>query len=249
MWFISDDIAARTLFGVASLFMVLTAASENLSLPRNPNPNFVQRDGFRARRRIFAKFDWAMLPRDHMRRDRDFPFNPSATSMDAPIYQKGSLEVSTLATVHLQIGSVNAVPEPYHAEYLTPIKVGTPPQLLHMDIDTGSSDFWMFSSLQPKNETAGKDGVFRPGRSSTFRSITGATWKILYGDGSGASGTVGTDRVEAGGVVVRSQAVELAKAVTDGFVEDKNNDGLVGLGFSNINNGMLDWTRSPFFRC
>lgn len=63
----------------------------------------------------------------------------------------------------------------------------------------------------------------------------GASWDISYGDGSGASGTVGFDQVEVGGVTATSQAVELATAVSSAFVSDENNDGLLGLAFGTIN--------------
>lgn len=222
------------------------ASGEIVSIPRNKNAIYV-RDGYRARLRVFAKFNWQMLPRDLVPREQDFPFNPAASSMGAPIYQildpkhntilHNEETIAAVSKITKQSGSVRTVPEPYHAEYLTPVSIGTPPQVLHMDFDTGSSDFWMFSTLQPDNETSGHDAVFRPGKSSTYKNITGSTWKILYGDGSGATGIAGTDRVKVGGVTVQTQAIELAQGVSDSFVKDTNNDGLAGLGFSNINNG------------
>lgn len=232
-------ILASFPFETSQAFLEKRDNDEQYSIPRERNPDLV-RDGFRARQRIFAKLDWDVPPRDVVPHDQDFPFNPNASMMNAPVYFKKELVLSPLAKANVQIGSAKAVPEPYYAEYLTPISIGTPPQLLNMDIDTGSSDFWVFSSLQSKNQTQGRDGIFQPRLSSTFRILVGATWRILYGDGSSANGIVGTDRVEVGGAVVEKQAVELARNVSQGFVDDKNNDGLVGMGFSNINNG-LSW--------
>ena len=65
--------------------------------------------------------------------------------------------------------------------------------------------------------------------------LQGSTWQISYGDGSGAAGVVGTDVVNIGGATATGQAVELATAVSQAFVTDANNDGLVGLAFSNLN--------------
>lgn len=93
---------------------------------------------------------------------------------------------------------------------------------------------WVFSSSLPSDDTSGHT-VFNSADSSTFTDYEGATWKISYGDGSSASGTVGYDHVVVGAVTATKQAVELATAVSGSFVTDTANDGLVGLGFSNIN--------------
>jgi aspergillopepsin I len=87
--------------------------------------------------------------------------------------------------------------------------------------------------------TASKKGhnVFTASKSSTFKSLSGYSWSIQYADGSGASGTVGTDTVTIGSTTVRNQAVELATKVSSSFVSD-GSDGLVGLAFSNINTGL-----------
>lgn len=65
--------------------------------------------------------------------------------------------------------------------------------------------------------------------------MKGSTFSITYGDGSGASGTVGTDTVDIGGATVQNQAVELANKVSTSFVQDTNSNGLVGLAFSKLN--------------
>ena len=58
---------------------------------------------------------------------------------------------------------------------------------------------------------------------------------ISYGDGSSASGTVGFDTVEIGGLTAQKQCVELANQVSQSFMQETNTDGLLGLAFSSIN--------------
>lgn len=94
----------------------------------------------------------------------------------------------------------------------------------------------MFSTGLNK-ASIGQHAAFDPTKSTTFKKIDGAQFKISYGDGSGASGVVGTDDVTIGGVTAKAQTVELATAVSQSFVQDVNTDGLVGFGFSGLNTG------------
>lgn len=91
---------------------------------------------------------------------------------------------------------------------------------------------WVFSSQLPSSETQGHD-IYRPSRNA--RKLSGYTWSISYGDGSTASGNVYKDTVTVGGVTASSQAVEAAQTVSQQFVQNAGNDGLLGLAFSSIN--------------
>ena len=136
-------------------------------------------------------------------------------------------------------GSVAASPEQSHSEYLSPVTIGG--QKLNLDFDTGSADFWVFSSYLSAQQNRGHR-PFYPQESLTFRNMTGQKWRITYGDGSGATGIVGTDVVNIGDIAV-TQAVELATDISDVFVEDVASDGIVGLGFQ------LTQHRYGFVRC
>ncbi|KAL1600631.1 hypothetical protein SLS60_007018 [Paraconiothyrium brasiliense] len=137
-----------------------------------------------------------------------------------------------------QKGEVKAEDQMNDALYLCPVEIGTPPQVCYLDFDTGSSDLWLWSmELPPATQAAGKSSghnIYNPKSSSTWKKISGASWMIRYGDGSSASGIVGTDNVTLGGLCVENQAIELASKLSPQFTRGAG-DGLVGLAFDNIN--------------
>ncbi|KAI1434786.1 aspartic peptidase domain-containing protein [Xylaria sp. CBS 124048] len=131
-------------------------------------------------------------------------------------------------------GSATATPEQFDLEYLTPVQIGTPPQTLNLDFDSGSSDLWVFSSETESDEVDGQT-VYNPSNSSTAQEVSDAFWEIEYGDGSSSTGGVVHDVVSIGGVSFASQGVEVATQVSDQFTEDPDSDGLLGLAFTVLN--------------
>lgn len=71
---------------------------------------------------------------------------------------------------------------------------------------------------------------YTPKKSSTFKPLKDATWRIKYGDGGAASGPVGTDTIHLGGLDVENQAIGLAKELQSHF-ERHVVDGILGLAF------------------
>ncbi|KAH0541968.1 hypothetical protein FGG08_003600 [Glutinoglossum americanum] len=154
-------------------------------------------------------------------------------------------------------GEAPAIPAQFDREYVVPVSFGG--QTLRMDLDTGSSDLehvvgcswrilklyeiathndilpsWVFSTLLSAASQIGHY-VYDKTKSSTFKDLPGLTFQIIYGDGSSASGVVGTETVNVGGIAVKDQSIELATVVSGGFVQDTNSDGLLGMGFNTIN--------------
>ena len=162
-------------------------------------------------------------------------------------------------------GSVTATPlDSSDQEYLCPVDIGG--QTLNLVPDTGSADLcvsfnlstplyqqsltyrfrWVFSTSLPPSQQNGQT-LFDPSKSTTFQVLSGYEWNIRYGDGSGASGTVGTDIVTVGGTSVSGQAVEIAKNVSFSIVLDAY-DGLLGLAFSSINAGTTTVSRAMSYQ-
>ncbi|KAF9430061.1 hypothetical protein BGZ94_008495 [Podila epigama] len=115
-------------------------------------------------------------------------------------------------------------------EYYGSVLVGTPGQEVKLNFDTGSSDIWFPSSTCSSAE-CGKHVRFDASKSSTYQN-DGRSWTISYGDGSKASGYLGSDMVNVGGIAVR-QTIGLATKESSHF-ESSEEDGLFGLGFNTI---------------
>ncbi|KAI9783076.1 MAG: Type I transmembrane sorting receptor [Geoglossum umbratile] len=167
----------------------------------------------------------------------------------------GATAEVVVATAGGDTGRVVANPTQFDAEYICPVSIGG--QTVNLVFDTGSADLAVRSRAQHveghcNEHVAGllaalfptpvRNATTRVGhnaynfaKSRTYKELQGQHWEIHYGDGSSASGIVGTDTVNIGGVTVNEQAFGLATVVSDQFQRDVNSDGLLGLSFSSIN--------------
>ncbi|EHK27015.1 uncharacterized protein TRIVIDRAFT_34671 [Trichoderma virens Gv29-8] len=230
-------------------FIALVSASaipvqkRSFKVERRANPNFTGNDGLKALGKAYRKFGWDM-PQNlkdalEVRKAGDIARRAAAVAAKEAAAQKKSrrslldiLDPAAQQPASGQSGSVTNTPEGNDVEFLSPVNIGG--QTLNLDFDTGSSDLWVFNTQMDAQLTAGHT-LFDPTKSKTFQEIQGAKFLVQYGDGSGAEGTVGTDVVNVGGAVFNAQAVEIATQVTQQFVDDQQNDGLMGLAFSTLN--------------
>ncbi|MCJ1465744.1 Type I transmembrane sorting receptor [Pseudocyphellaria aurata] len=162
------------------------------------------------------------------------PFVPSGPAAVLSTYNKFNVPApeDVVAAAAANDGTAPASPTAFDSQYLTPVTIGG--QTVNLDFDTGSADLWVFSSELSASSTAGHQ-IYDPSLSSTAQYLSGYTWRITYGDKSSASGDVYTDTVSVGGTTVAGQAVELASKISAQFQRDVDNDGLLGLSFSQIN--------------
>ncbi|KZM25977.1 Aspergillopepsin I [Ascochyta rabiei] len=180
----------------------------NTAHPTGPN-------GAAAMRKVFRKYNFKV--------EGDFVAYTRAAGINTTTAAVGGSNTT---------GTVAANPGPNAALFLSPVEVGG--QTLNLDFDSGSSDLWMFST-ELDAASIGQHSAFDASKSTSFKKTVGSQWKISYGDGSGAAGSVGTDTVTIGGVKVEGQTVELANKVSQSFIQDTDTDGLVGLAFSKLN--------------
>ncbi|ELR06110.1 Type I transmembrane sorting receptor [Pseudogymnoascus destructans] len=191
---------------VAAAPVAAPAAAKSFSVPAVHNANY-QRNGTLALLKAYAKYGLT-------------PSEPDSII---------NLLLGGLAK--RQDGTVPAKPDSQNVEYICKVTIGG--QTLNLDFDTGSADLWVFSTSLPAT-SKNNHNVFDPTKSSTWQEMSGASWSIQYVDGSGSSGTVGTDTVTIGGTTVQGQAVEIATDASAQFIAGAN-DGLLGLSFSSIN--------------
>ena len=89
---------------------------------------------------------------------------------------------------------------------------------------------WLYGPDIPANELGGQ-AQYNPSASTTFVNLTGETFDIGYGDGSGASGYAALESVSIGQSNVPNQAIGVADAIRGGAVGATGYDGIMGLAF------------------
>ncbi|OSX65970.1 hypothetical protein POSPLADRAFT_1177440 [Postia placenta MAD-698-R-SB12] len=120
------------------------------------------------------------------------------------------------------------------------ISIGTPPQSLPVQLDTGSSDLWVVSTSCTECEEE-DTAAFNPSASSSFKlnTTTPSTFGAPHGDivlsyGSGSvTGKVASDTVTYGNMTVQAQTFVAVDAMDEAFFE-LNTTGILGLAFQGL---------------
>lgn len=113
-----------------------------------------------------------------------------------------------------------------NTEYTIEVYLGSPPQKMILELDTGSNLLWFHSTSMPKAQS-GNHKLFDPAKSTSYRA-TGGDYSILYDDNSSSKGSVGQDHLQLGGVQISTANIGLAKAASGSFPKEAA-DGLIGL--------------------
>lgn len=116
------------------------------------------------------------------------------------------------------------------AYYYGSISIGTPFQTFTVLFDTGSSDLWIPSV---RCQSCRRHRRYNSARSRTYRA-NGNSFRISYGDGSGASGIIDIDSVNINGLEIANQP--FAEVTRENGMDQDIEDGLMGLGYSTIAN-------------
>ncbi|KAI0518261.1 aspartic peptidase domain-containing protein [Xylaria bambusicola] len=130
-------------------------------------------------------------------------------------------------------GTVSANSKDGDLLWLAPVSIGTPPQELFVDLDTGSTDSWFFSTDTKASEVDGQT-LWEPNKSSTSALIEGCSWSIIYGDWSTSSGKCYTDTFKLGNLSIPNMTIESAESVSDMFTSTSYMSGLVGLAWPDL---------------
>jgi hypothetical protein len=119
--------------------------------------------------------------------------------------------------------------------YLINTTVGTPPQNIGLQLDTGSSDIWIpwtGSSICQGSSDRCTNGAYDETASKTFEEVLQDEFLISYVDGTQIAGDYVNETFGIAGVTVKSMTMGLAKQA-----EEPNADystpfqGIVGVGF------------------
>ncbi|KAG9039170.1 hypothetical protein FS837_001031 [Tulasnella sp. UAMH 9824] len=122
--------------------------------------------------------------------------------------------------------------------YYGPLSVGSPPQEITTDFDTGSADL----VIPIENCTGCGTQVFNTAQSSTYQASS-QPFDIQYGDGSQAIGTLASDTVTVANLTVPNQVFAAITQQSQDFSAGGAFSGLMGMAFPSLSKSQSN----PFF--
>lgn len=115
-----------------------------------------------------------------------------------------------------------------NTQYVGTLGIGTPPQMLDVIMDTGSSNLWV-NSEKCMSEGCRAHHRFDQTRSSTFQSLD-IGMSVRFGSGK-IYGSLGTDAVSIGPIAVKHQTFGLIEKEEGSIFMSGKFDGILGLSF------------------
>ncbi|TFY61765.1 hypothetical protein EVG20_g6937, partial [Dentipellis fragilis] len=110
--------------------------------------------------------------------------------------------------------------------YTASISIGTNPRPFVVTMDTGSSDFWVYSSVC---EQRGEHNGIMAGGSTRMLTEPPTRWTIPYGEADSVNGIMGKDSIMIGNHVISPYGFGVA-GVVSGSIPGGTGDGVLGLG-------------------
>ncbi|KAG9014759.1 hypothetical protein FRB94_010606 [Tulasnella sp. JGI-2019a] len=185
--------------------MIFDVSASQITIPLSRDPAFDTLPAVDLLNTVFSR--WSILPSGPA-------LTLSSLLPESAVVGRSSHKTRLLGLEHLVIGVVGAVEDIVQVTVLDPLfggnvikangensdtewygtlSVGSPPQAIKLNFDTGSSDLFVFApnctTCSLSNHTA-----FQPSRSSTYKNVT-TPWSTAFGDGSSAAGYASSDTV------------------------------------------------------
>lgn len=112
--------------------------------------------------------------------------------------------------------------------YSVTVAIGNPPQFFEVSLDTGHTDWWVYSKgTKDEAKLAAQNvSMFDPAASYSFKK-TNDRWNLIYDDFTYAKGYIGTDSFQIGNIAVFGQKIEL---LTETNTTSHGFEGIFGLG-------------------
>lgn len=120
--------------------------------------------------------------------------------------------------------------------YVVPVGIGSPSRAYPLQLDTGSADLLIASTLCGKACPApSKDNPYYDLKSSQFKQVNdnSTSWRTSYADSTFASGFVARDQVMIAAHLVEDQVVGIINA-TNMTLQQQAVSGVLGLGFPRL---------------